>query len=32
MGLRENIGDDQELLKVASLIYDALYSWCRTRQ
>jgi hypothetical protein len=32
LGLGTNIADDQELLKVASLMYDALYTWCRSRQ
>ena len=27
-----NIADDQELLKVGSVIYDALYTWCGSLQ
>jgi hypothetical protein len=30
LGLGANIGDDQELLKAALPIYDALYTWCRS--
>ncbi len=30
LGLGANIADDQELLKAAPPIYDALYSWCRS--
>jgi len=30
LGLGANIGDDQELLKTALPLYDALYSWCRS--
>ena len=30
LGLGANIADDQELLNVASLVYDALYTWCRS--
>ena len=30
LGLGVNIGDDQELLKTALPIYDALYTWCRS--
>jgi hypothetical protein len=30
LGLGDNIRDDQELLKVALVIYDALYTWCRS--
>jgi hypothetical protein len=29
LGLGANIANDQELLKVALPIYDALYTWCR---
>jgi hypothetical protein len=29
LGLGANIPDDQELLKAALPIYDALYTWCR---
>jgi hypothetical protein len=32
LGLGANISDDHELLRVASLVYDALYTWCRTLQ
>jgi hypothetical protein len=32
LGLSKNIGDDQEMLKVGMVIYDALYSWCQTLQ
>lgn len=30
LGLGANIADDQELLRAAIPIYDALYTWCRT--
>ena len=30
LGLGANIADDQELLRAGLLIYDALYTWCRT--
>ena len=30
LGLGANITDDQELLKAALPIYDALYTWCRS--
>jgi len=30
LGLGANIPDDQELLKIALEIYDALYTWCRS--
>jgi hypothetical protein len=30
LGLRTNIRDDQELLRIAMMVYDALYSWCRS--
>jgi hypothetical protein len=30
LGLGANIADDQELLKSALPIYDALYTWCRS--
>jgi hypothetical protein len=30
LGLGANIPDDQELLRAALPIYDALYTWCRT--
>jgi hypothetical protein len=30
LGLGANIEDDQELLKVALPVYDALYTWCRS--
>jgi len=30
LGLGANIPDDQELLKAALVIYDALYTWCRS--
>ena len=29
LGLGANIADDQELLRTALPIYDALYTWCR---
>lgn len=29
LGLSQNITDDQELLKVAMVIYDGLYRWCK---
>ncbi len=30
LGLGANMGDDQELLKAALPLYDALYTWCRS--
>jgi hypothetical protein len=30
LGLGANISDDQELLKTALPLYDALYTWCRS--
>jgi hypothetical protein len=30
LGLSANISNDHEMLKVGMIIYDALYSWCRT--
>ena len=30
LGLSANIADDQELLKTALPLYDALYTWCRS--
>jgi hypothetical protein len=30
LGLGANITDDQELLKTALPLYDALYTWCRS--
>ncbi len=30
LGLGANIDDDQELLKTALPLYDALYTWCRS--
>jgi hypothetical protein len=30
LGLGANIADDQELLRVALPLYDALYTWCRS--
>jgi len=30
LGLGANIRDDQELLQAALIIYDALYTWCRS--
>ena len=30
LGLGANIADDQELLKSAMPLYDALYTWCRS--
>ena len=30
LGLGANIDNDQELLKTALPIYDALYTWCRS--
>jgi hypothetical protein len=30
LGLSANVGDDQELLKTALPLYDALYTWCRS--
>ena len=30
LGLNANIRDDQRLLEVGMLVYDALYTWCRS--
>ena len=30
LGLGANITDDQQLLQAGRVIYDALYTWCRT--
>jgi len=30
LGLGANIADDQELLRTALPLYDALYTWCRS--
>ena len=30
LGLGANIGDDQALLRAGLVLYDALYTWCRT--
>jgi len=30
LGLGANIPDDQDLLRTALIVYDALYTWCRT--
>ena len=30
LGLSANIRDDHEMLKVGMVIYEALYTWCRT--
>lgn len=30
LGLGANIRDDQRLLEVALVVYDALYTWCRS--
>lgn len=30
LGLSENIRDDHKMLEVGMVIYDALYSWCRS--
>jgi hypothetical protein len=30
LGLSANIPDDHEMLKVGCVIYEALYSWCRS--
>jgi hypothetical protein len=30
LGLGTNIADDQALLRVGLVVYDALYTWCRT--
>lgn len=30
LGLGANIQDDQELLAAGMVVYDALYTWCRT--
>jgi hypothetical protein len=30
LGLGANIGDDQQLLRAALPLYDALYTWCRS--
>jgi hypothetical protein len=29
LGLSKNMTDDQEMLKVGMIFYDALYSWCQ---
>jgi hypothetical protein len=30
LGLSHNFSNDQEMLKVGMVVYDALYSWCRS--
>jgi hypothetical protein len=30
LGLSQNIRDDHEMLKVGMVIYEALYTWCKT--
>jgi hypothetical protein len=30
LGLSANIRDDHEMLRIGCVIYDALYTWCRT--
>lgn len=30
LGLSENFADDQEMLKVGMIIYEGLYTWCKT--
>lgn len=30
LGLAANIQDDQELLRIGLIVYDALYAWCRS--
>lgn len=30
LGLSQNIPDDHEMLKMGMVIYDALYTWCKT--
>ena len=32
LGLSHNFGDDHEMLKHGLVMYDALYSWCRSCQ
>ncbi len=32
LGLSKNFSDDHEMLKHGMVIYDALYSWCRSLQ
>lgn len=32
LGLSHNYADDHEMLKQGMIIYDALYSWCKTLQ
>jgi hypothetical protein len=32
LGLSANISDDHEMLKVGMVMYDALYSWCKSGQ
>ena len=32
LGLSHNFGDDQEMLRHGLVMYDALYSWCRSCQ
>ena len=30
LGLSENIRDDHEMLKIGMILYEALYTWCRS--
>ena len=30
LGLGANVRDDQELLRIGLIVYDALYTWCRS--
>lgn len=30
LGLSANIADDQELLRTGMIVYDALYTWCKS--
>jgi hypothetical protein len=32
LGLSENFRDDHEMLEHGMIIYDALYTWCRSLQ
>ena len=32
LGLSANIPDDHEMLKVGMIIYEALYTWCRSHE
>lgn len=32
LGLSQNFQNDHEMLKIGMIIYDALYSWCRSQK